>query len=128
MSGGRGGGRIIVADSDDDDSDNGEGLGIDNALRRAIAQRMLVPTSPTTTNLPSHETSYDYRIVDDGPRLIPPWEVTESQYNTTYEVTENMGYGRHNDEQIPDLMPAETDVAICDDHEYNVDDMIINSY
>jgi hypothetical protein len=126
MSGGRGG-RIIVDDSDDDDSDNGEGLGIDNALRRAIAQRMLVPTSPTTTNLPSRETSYDYRIVDDGPRLIPPWEVTESQYNT-YEVTENMGYGRHNDEQIPDLMPAETDVAICDDHEYNVDDIIINSY
>ena len=39
-----------------------------------------------------------------------------------------MGYGRHNDEQIPDLMPAETDVAICDDHEYNVDDIIINSY
>jgi hypothetical protein len=127
MSGGRGG-RIVDDDSDDDDSNNGEGLGIDDALRRAIAQRMIVPTSPTT-NLPSsRETSYDYRIVDDGPRLIPPWKVNESQYNT-YEVTENMGYGRHNGEQIPVLMPSETDVAICDDHEYiNVDDFIINSY
>ena len=122
MPGGRGGGRIV--DDSDDDSDNGEGLGIDDALRRAIAQRMLVSTTPT--KLPSRETCYDYRIVDDGPRLIPPWEVTESQY--TYEVTEDMGYGRDNDEQIPDLMPAETDVAICDDHEYNVDNIIINSY
>lgn len=115
MSGGRGKGGRIVDESDDDDSDNGEGLGIDDALRRAIAQRMLVPTTPT--NLPSREKCYDYRIVDDGSRRIPPW---------TYEVTEDMG--RDNDEEIPGLMPAETDVAICDDHEYNVDDIIINSY
>ena len=91
MPGGRGGGRIV--DDSDDDSDNGEGLGIDDALRRAIAQRMLVSTTPT--KLPSRETCYDYRIVDDGPRLIPPWELTESQY--THEVTEDMGYGTDND-------------------------------